>query len=155
MKRTRLFLAVCLSFAILGFAFSANVLAYDIFEAIDYDRVEELQAFIISGGDVNEKTDDDWTPMLYAAAVSENVDIITTLLKSGAEIHQDRHGLTPLMLAGWFNEYPDIVHALVEAGARIDTRYKDGWTPLMFAIRYNENPVVVQTFVELGASVNV
>ena len=60
-------------------------------------------------------------PLHWAAAITENPDIIGTLIEAGAEVDaRDEYDTTPLHWAVNSNENPDIIGTLVEAGAKLD-----------------------------------
>jgi len=55
---------------------------------------------------------------MYAARYNPNPEVITTLLKAGAEIEaRDVYGGTPLILAAMGNKNPEVIRVLVEAGS--------------------------------------
>jgi ankyrin repeat protein len=58
-----------------------------------------------------------------AAVGNKNPDIITTLLKAGADIEaQDKDGCTPLMYASLDNQNLQAITALLKAGSDIEAR---------------------------------
>ena len=80
-----------------------------------------MQAAISKGADVNAQDQKDTrqkTPPMYAARYNPNPEVITTLLKAGAEIEaRDVYGGTPLILAAMGNKNPEVIRVLVEAGS--------------------------------------
>lgn len=88
------------------------------------------------------KNDLGWTPLHWAAAFSNNPEIIVQLAEAGEDVHaRDGVGDTPLHLAASSNENPSIVTALLELGASINAQ--DSWklTPLHLASAYNVEQV--------------
>ena len=56
---------------------------------------------------------------MWAAQSTTNPDVITTLLKAGADIKKpDKDGLTPLMIAAENNDNPKVITTLVSARAQ-------------------------------------
>jgi ankyrin repeat protein len=47
---------------------------------------------------VDQKTSDDYTPLMYAA-INGNLEVVRVLLECGASLEKKRTGCTPLMFA--------------------------------------------------------
>ena len=55
-----------------------------------------------------------WPALMFASKYNQNVEVITTLLKAGAEINvRDNAALTPLMIAASNNKNPAVIAALL------------------------------------------
>jgi len=111
------------------------------------------------------------TALCYAAEYSESPEIITELIKYGADINkysnfEDRvtglefgyyqpvnEFLTPLMLAAKSNN-AEAVKILIENGSDVNSMTRQGKTALMFAAHYNANDSVCSELINSGAKVN-
>lgn len=88
---------------------------------------------------MNARDRDGETPLILAAQYNPNSEVITTLLKSGADVNTrdtTMLGWTALMYAadGEDNKKnPEVITALLKAGADISARAKDGKTALICA----------------------
>ena len=86
------------------------------------------------GFSVNDRNDRGATPLHIAAMGSLNPDVITALLRAGADVNaRDEDGGTPLHAAASENSNPDVITALLEAGADGSTKNNDGKTPYHLA----------------------
>jgi len=86
---------------------------------------EAIQAAIAKGEDVNA-LDPVYgaTPLQGAAWKNDNVAVIDTLLKAGADINaKSNDGATALMIAALYNPNPEVILELLKAGA--DAKIKD------------------------------
>jgi ankyrin repeat protein len=112
----------------------------------------EVRDLIAAGADVNERTEAGCTPLLVAAASSNDPEVVKALIAEGAGVNEKYVGnWTPLMVAAAENSNPEVIKALVEAGAEVNAKDDVGWTPLMVAARYNDNPEVIRVLIEEGA----
>jgi ankyrin repeat protein len=145
-------LAVLVALALTG-CLSTNTQTKDFFELVTAGTPQDVQAAISKGADVNARDKDDMTPLMCAAETNKNPEVITILLKAGADIKaQDLHySQTPLMWAAWDNPNPEVITTLLKAGADIEARDKDGSTPLMIAARISPNPEVIAMLLKAGA----
>ena len=67
-------------------------------------HIEAVKQHLAAGTDVNEKDDDGWTPLHYAA-YGVHKEIVELLIAEGADVDaKDRHGNTPLYWAGFSNQ---------------------------------------------------
>ena len=74
---------------------------------------EIVQLLLEKGADVNARSTDGRTPLMFAA--SSTPEIVTLLLEKGAEIEaRDNKGMTPLMFAA----SAEIKQLLIDAGAK-------------------------------------
>jgi ankyrin repeat protein len=131
----------------------------DFFELVKTGTAQQIQAAMDQGaGDIVEARDEDgFTGLMHAAGFNENPEVITTLLKAGADLmaRDTKFGMTPLMLAAAGNQNPEVITTLLKAGADINARDKAGQTPLMVAAYKNENPDVIMTLLKAGADAKV
>jgi len=119
---------------------------------------QQIQAAIDQGEDVNAHDKLlGWTALIYAAAYNPNPEVITVLLKAGADIKaRNKDGETALMLAAQYNQNPEVITTLLRAGADLEARDSSfGWTPLMLAASSNPNPEVITTLLKAGADARV
>ncbi len=91
---------------------------------------------------------------LQAAAENGHADVVTALLRHGADAERaNAEGITPLMYAAQ-NGRAAAAAALLEGGARVDAKCIDGRAPLHFAAAFG-GLEVVRSLVEAGlADVN-
>jgi ankyrin repeat protein len=75
---------------------------------------------------------------MYAAAYNQNPQVITTLLKAGADINarDSCNNMTPLMYAAWLNRNPELIITLLNASADAKAKSSAGKTAFDFA-KYN------------------
>ena len=131
---------------------SAYAQTKDFFELVRHGTPQDVQAAIDNGADVNARDTRGWTPLINAALFNQNPEVITTLLKAGADLKAEdtHHGGTALLWAAWDNLNPEVVTTLLKAGADIEARN----TALLWAAGNNQNLEVVTTLLEAGADVN-
>lgn len=85
------------------------------------------------------------TPLHWAARLSDDPDVIGTLVEAGANLEAStRARRTPLHWAARYNRNPAVVRALLEYGANVYAETRHGRTPLHLAALINENPAVVE-----------
>jgi ankyrin repeat protein len=130
----------------------------DFFDLVKTGPPQDVQAAIDKGADLKGREEDRGrTPLMAAAAWNPNPEVITTLLKAGADIKaRDENGATVLMAATYNTNPEAITMTLLKAGADINAQNKVGMTPLiMFAARYNTKPEVITTLLNAGADAKV
>ena len=107
----------------------ANWLSDDFWSGADPAQVlVELDC----GANVFAKAADGSTPLHFAAANSENPDVVRVLLNMGADVIEtsDARGDTPLHRAAASNENPVVIRDLLYFGANVFARNDFGETPL-------------------------
>ncbi|MGA9135771.1 MAG: ankyrin repeat domain-containing protein [Candidatus Sulfotelmatobacter sp.] len=135
-------------------AASAYAQTTDFFELVKSGTPQDVQAAIDQGADVIAQGKYGYTPLMLAANNNPNSEVITILLKAGAEINaQDIDGNTALMGAAG-NNNPAVITTLLNVGADINVSNKMGMTALMAAAWYNQNPEVIAILLKAGADVN-
>jgi hypothetical protein len=96
------------------------------------------------------------TPLLLAALSNRSAEVLSVLLKAGAELEaRNVLGFTPLMHAASYNRSAEVVSVLLKAGAELEARTEDGLTPLTYAARYGESEEVLLALLEAGANAKV
>ncbi len=114
--------------------------------------LDQLNAFIQTGVDVNVADRRGWTPLHSAARFNPDTRIVLALLQAGADVHaKDRSGDTPLHWAAAANANVDIVLSLLEADANVNAVDKFGWLPIHTAAEANPNPEVIRVLLEAGS----
>jgi ankyrin repeat protein len=93
--------------------------------------------------------------LLKAAESIPDLDVITTLINEGANIHiRDWQGSTLVKLA-CKNENPEVLGALIKAGVDVNIPDLKGWSPLGVSVsRSAPNMAVVKALIAAGADVN-
>lgn len=91
---------------------------------------------------------------LILASTKGDVEKVTALLKSGADINvTDQRGWTPLLWAVSRGQM-DVVKLLLDKGADVNSKGERGWTPLMEAANRGHLEVT-KLLLEKGADVNL
>jgi ankyrin repeat protein len=105
----------------------------------------DVEMAIKNGANVNAKNDTGVTALMNAC---NNPDVMTTLIKNGADVNmkaaglmldgsQGQMGLTALMWVALAGNNPKAIDVLVENGADVNARNPDGVTALMLAAGNN------------------
>lgn len=123
--------------------------------AVNQGRSMKVRLMIASGANVNEVDTEYYSrTALHVAVERNNLQILQTLLNSGADVNmQDQHQKTPLMMINW-NTSGEILQLLVQHGADLDKGNSNGQTALMDAARYG-NINAVKALLESGANVDI
>ncbi|MCR5347791.1 MAG: ankyrin repeat domain-containing protein [Fretibacterium sp.] len=109
--------------------------------------LQEIQAALQEGADVNAKSSDGRTALMIAVQFNQNIEVLSLLLKAGADINEkNEKGWTALMLAAAWNPNAEAVSLLLKAGADANAKDKNGRTALFYAQDYaqlwgNENVI--------------
>jgi len=91
--------------------------------------IEAVKQHLAAGTDVNAKSDDGGTPLLYAAAYGHK-EIVELLIAADADLNvRDEDGKTTLHFAA-LNGRKVIVELLIAKGADVNAKDEDGETPL-------------------------
>lgn len=155
MKNIR-YLIVCLTMMSLV----AEVQAQNVQQAMraiyiqDYDAATEI---IQSGIDVNQKTRGSY--LLHAACLRGNPNLVTLLLKQGANVNAIADdGTSALFWAARSDDNGEIVTMLLEKGARVNVKNVHGRTPFDQAvyrsIQDNGNHAVMRILLNYGANID-
>lgn len=129
--------------------------AGDLVGVVTSGSVQEVQAAIDRGADVNApQADTGMTPLI--AASKYNQDAIPALLKAGADpgAHDTQYGATALMWAAAYAENDKVIKALLAATADPGAMDDQGHDALTWAATKNTNPEVARALLAGGANVN-
>jgi len=108
---------------------------YNLILAAYNDSLPAVEKLLSDSADVNTKTDEGVTPLMYAAENGNN-DMVKLLLEHGANINdKPEDGFTALSSSCLFNHLDESI-TLIENNADINTINMYGATPLMIAAAY-------------------
>ena len=130
---------------------------WNVFDSGTADQVKAEIAKLPEESGLETRDGWDATPFSRVVSRNSNPEVITVLLKAGAEVNtRYKKGITPLMLAACFNSSGEVITALLKAGAELEARTDDGSTPLMFAAGTQDSSSleVITTLLKAGAEVN-
>jgi ankyrin repeat protein len=121
-------------------------------KAVRAGDLPAVRALIASGEDVNARSGDGSTPLLWAAHAS-NAQIARALIAAGARVDEPNdYGITPLLQASRAGDAA-MVDLLLEAGASPARAHPEGETPLMAAARAGSVPAM-RLLLARGADAN-
>lgn len=115
-------------------------------------RAAAVEAIAKKSLDVNAAAADGTTPLIWAANLNDP-DLVSRLLKAGANPNvRNQLGTTPLLEAA-FNANTDVIKALLDAKADPNAAGADGQTALMLVSR-TANVAAARVLLEKGANPN-
>ncbi len=122
--------------------------------AAHWDDLDTAKCLVEMGANAKAVNAFDHTTALHEAATFGDSQLMTVLLKAGADVNAVRgQGDTPLMVAARAG-VPEAVKLLLDHGAIVDAREGTyGETPLMMAVAGN-NAAAVKVLIDRGANVN-
>jgi 6-phosphogluconolactonase (cycloisomerase 2 family)/uncharacterized caspase-like protein len=125
----------------------------DFFKLAMTGTPQDVQAAIRNGADIKAKNSDGWTALMLAARDNASPEVISALLKAGADksARDSRYGWTALIWAAADNPNPEVITALLSGGADINARSIDAETALMAAAANNPNPQAIMVLLRAGA----
>lgn len=107
--------------------------------AISSGNIEKVVEFLDQGFDANLNIRDGWTPLLLSASYG-NPELTNVLINRGANVNQNRDGVTALMMAcncpdstSPFEKSLEVIKLLVEKGANVHTINRKRMDALMYA----------------------
>lgn len=110
----------------------------------------EVEALLDQGADVNAAQPAGYTPLLWAAQMNENPEVIRALVLRGADVNaRNQTGQSALQLACWAGR-TEAAQVLLAGGADVETRCTAGRTPLIDAAR-NGSAELVDRLIGAGA----
>ena len=122
---------------------------------VESARLLTIDDINTAGANINYRTEDGKTALMFVAEFNENPNMIEALLSAGANVNDaDERGWTALMGAAKSNENLAVMTALLTAGANVNDRAEGGATVLTVAVQWNKNPAVIEALLASGAKVN-
>ena len=113
---------------------------------------QEIRTELFKKANPNAEDDDGVTALMRAAKYN-TPDVVSILLKAGADVNAKHdEGTTALMWAAAYNT-PEVISVLLKARADLNAKHDDGYTALMFAAAYN-TPEAVSVLLKAGADFN-
>lgn len=148
------FLLLAVLAAVLGLAADAPVANAPLAAAVkDGQRAAALEMIAKKSVDVNAAEADGTTAILWAAN-GNDADLVSNLLKAGANPNvRNQLGSTPLAEAV-FHSNTEMVKSLLDAGADPNATGPDGQTPLMIVAR-TPNVAAAKLLLDKGANPNL
>ncbi|XP_049769697.1 ankyrin-3-like isoform X1 [Schistocerca cancellata] len=120
-----------------------------LIQAAMQGSMEDLQALLAAGVNVEARGRNEWTPLHWAAGKGYE-EMVRRLLAAGADVGaRDRFQQTPLHLAAWGGR-PAVVRLLSASSADPNARDVDGWTPLHSAA-FRDKAEAATALLEAGA----
>ncbi len=121
-----------------------------------------IEALLEVGADPNAGDFDNMTALHTAGFANPNTEVLTVLLKAGADVNASgkvgsraqQAGYTPLHAAAKGTRNPEVIHTLINAGAALEDLNRDGYTPLHIAADANRTPAVIRVMIDSGARIN-
>jgi ankyrin repeat protein len=124
-----------------------------LFEAADKGNTDDVLKQLLKGADVNSKTYEGITPLMYAAQ-NGHLEVAEILIHNGADVNaRPADGVTALIAATRFN-HEDVIDTLIHYGALMNVKTNDSATALLYASAYGYF-IPVDMLVFYGANVNL
>jgi hypothetical protein len=124
-----------------------------LYQATLFNNIDKVKNLIAEGADVNEKTQEGFTP-LHNAAFYGLLEITKLLIENGADVNaKTLSSLTPLYNAA-DHGYLEIAKLLIENGADVNIDFFNGRRPLHCAADHGYLEIA-KLLIENGADVNV
>ncbi len=118
--------------------------------------LEFVQTAIKQGVDVNMRSLDGSTALIWAAYSNQDPRITLALLEAGADVKIRSNGDDDALIMACANLNPEIMRILLGAGAPVNEVYGEfGSSPLMVAILTSHDPMIISILLECGADVNM
>jgi ankyrin repeat protein len=123
-----------------------------LFAAAEDGKADDVVKYLMLGADVNARTYDFVTPLMYAAQ-NGHLDVVKILLFNGATINaRPKDGASALIAATRFN-HEDVMDYLIQQGANVDLNNFDSATALTYAAAYGYY-IPADMLIFYGANVN-
>ena len=144
---------------------STSGAADSIHVAAELGNIEAVKLLLDAGVDINEKSIDGYTPLLYAVerdkiivefliangadvgpilngfnplSTAKNIEIAKLLIANGADVNARNHRKNPPLHLQAFKGKTQMVEFLINNGANVNARDNDGETPLDAAKAFNK-----------------
>ena len=137
-----------------GYSFSEEEIEERLLEK--FSKIVKL--LIDNGADVNAKTENGNTALMYACENSNSVEVVKFLIDNGADVNlKNNGGMTALMSASDVSH--ELIELLIKSGARVNEVDDNGKSALMYAcekhIISSSDIEVVKFLIDNGANVNL
>ncbi|HEY9594559.1 MAG TPA: ankyrin repeat domain-containing protein, partial [Spirochaetia bacterium] len=108
--------------------------AQNLCELVRSAPADVVAEALSAGARAEDRDEDQWTPLMYAAERNQSAKVVAALVAAGAVVDSaGPKGFTPLMLAARVNPNPEVVTALLKAGANGALTTDDGKTAFEWA----------------------
>jgi len=131
----------------------ANGVDDPIFSAVERNRLDDVQALIDSGANVNARNGDNASPLLIAADRG-NIAVVHLLLQHGAAINYQCPKHMPALHTAVDRSNFDLIRYLIKSGADVNLQTPQGYTAMHVAVinnRWGEAEVLM----EVGANTEI
>lgn len=120
-----------------------------------YGNIEVVQILLLNGADPNAQVWGGFTPLLWAAMFSPNVNVLTVLIEAGSNVNcfSNKRRQTPLHAAAIRGDNL-MTSMLLESGANVDAQDYMYKTPLLHAVLKNI-PSCVKILLHHNCNVNM
>ena len=116
-------------------------------------HLEVVRSLIEAGADLNLKTEEGWTALMYACE-NDHLEVVKSLVNARADVNvQNQFRQTALMRASR-KGYLRVVRSLVDSGVDVNVQSKNGWTALIAASKARHLEIV-EVLVDAGAELNL
>jgi ankyrin repeat protein len=127
-----------------------------LIEASQDGTLEHVKYFIEQkDANIHEKDKDGWTPLMRAAKLNGDPEVLKYLVSKGSDITiRSNSGRSLLHASAQANENVEIIKYIVSLKLDVNIRNNDGDTPLHDAANWNKNVEVIKYLISQGADVN-
>ncbi|XP_075224285.1 uncharacterized protein LOC142326061 [Lycorma delicatula] len=115
------------------------------------NHLEIIRLYLNNGADVNSKDENGRTPLMYAFWYHSNIEVVSELIKRGANIQDTDIGGNGMLHYACSAES---VQILVDVGLHINNKNNIGQTPLMKAVDDFKELEVINALLRNGADPN-
>jgi ankyrin repeat protein len=122
-----------------------------LFAAVDQfiPSVQDIQAALEAGAQVDARDPEGWTPLMVASKSSSQEAVKALLAAKASPNAKSKRGATPLMMACSENRWM-VIPLLVEAGADVNARDEQGASPLVHCV-FKASGSAIEALLKAGA----
>jgi uncharacterized protein len=115
--------------------------------------LQDVEAWLQTGVDLNQRDTGGMTALMWAAAFNDDPNIIKALVAAGADINASDNslGMSVLDWSAASTHNPEIIKTIVSLGS---TELSDGEPSTFMMAATTGNPDIIATLVELGGNIN-